>query len=283
MIRLGLAAWLALCGVANAQLNGGGTGFPGPGMPAATGCSEATTFLARTTGLDATHTTAYTTLICGLVTDGVWAKIDLLAVYATQDSTTAVLNLKSTSFSTTVVGSPTFTADRGYTSSGTTNYLNTTFTPSTAGGNFTQNSAHISAWNITTGAGSTDRLIGNALSTTIRTVIRPRNASDQTGLDLNNNTEDLVANTSKDGWFVGNRSASNANQIYRNGSSLGSSATASTGISDQAIVLGTDATGGNSCTGCQIAAASAGSSLSAGDVTNFYNRLRTYMTAVGVP
>jgi hypothetical protein len=29
--------------------------------------------------------------------------------------------------------------------------------------------------------------------------------------------------------------------------------------------------------------ASIGSSLSSTDVTNFYNRLRTYMTAVGVP
>lgn len=31
MIRLVLAAWLALCGVANAQLSGGVGGFPGPG------------------------------------------------------------------------------------------------------------------------------------------------------------------------------------------------------------------------------------------------------------
>jgi len=33
----------------------------------------------------------------------------------------------------------------------------------------------------------------------------------------------------------------------------------------------------------QAAMASIGSSLSSTDATNFYNRLRTYMTAVGVP
>jgi hypothetical protein len=51
-----------------------GVAFPGPGMPAANagpppGCSQATAFLARTSGLDGTHTMAYTNLICGLVTD----------------------------------------------------------------------------------------------------------------------------------------------------------------------------------------------------------------------
>lgn len=44
MIRLAFAFLLSLCVSAQAQLNGGGTGFPGPGMPAASAVTFAITF-----------------------------------------------------------------------------------------------------------------------------------------------------------------------------------------------------------------------------------------------
>lgn len=44
MIRLVLAAWLALCGVANAQLSGGVGGFPGPGTAHTAAASPAYTY-----------------------------------------------------------------------------------------------------------------------------------------------------------------------------------------------------------------------------------------------
>src|SRR6266404_3514163 len=72
-------------------------------------CAQSTAFLARTSGLDTTHTNAYNSLICGLVTNGVFSKFDFLYIYATQNSTTALLNLISTSFNSTVHGAPTFT------------------------------------------------------------------------------------------------------------------------------------------------------------------------------
>jgi hypothetical protein len=110
-----LLALALLTGGANAQMN---SFFPGPGTAhTASGCSEATVFLARTSGLDATHTTAYTDLICGMVTDGIWAKADALYIEATQDSTTSRLNIKSTSFSPlttsggTLLGDPVYTGD----------------------------------------------------------------------------------------------------------------------------------------------------------------------------
>ncbi len=58
-------------------------------------------FLARTSGLDGTHTTAYTNLICGLIADGVWQKLDMLHIYATQNSTTALLNLVQNAYNGT--------------------------------------------------------------------------------------------------------------------------------------------------------------------------------------
>lgn len=112
---LTLCTILALISAAAAQLNGG-LMFPGPGTVHSTGgggCSQATTFLARGT-FDGTHTTAYTNLICGLVTDGLWSKADALVILGTQNTTVAALNLPSTSFTPTITGSPAFTADKGY-------------------------------------------------------------------------------------------------------------------------------------------------------------------------
>jgi hypothetical protein len=91
-----LCITLALaCGPAFAQ---GGMG-PGPGTVHSTGgggftpsCSQSSAFLARTSGLDTTHKTAYDTLICGLVTDALWSSLDALYIFATADATTAGLN-----------------------------------------------------------------------------------------------------------------------------------------------------------------------------------------------
>src|SRR4051812_42354 len=58
-------------------------------------CAASTTFLARTSGLNGTHTNAYNALICGMVADGTWcgSLFDAIYIFATQDSTTALLNL----------------------------------------------------------------------------------------------------------------------------------------------------------------------------------------------
>jgi len=49
------------------------------------------------------------------------------------------------------------------------------------------------------------------------------------------------------------------------------------------ITLGVRKSGTTAGSAYQCAMASIGSSLNGTDATNFYNRLRTYMTAVGVP
>ena len=84
------------------------------------------------------------------------------------------------------------------------------------------------------------------------------------------------------GFYLGNRSGASAAQTYVNGSDIGLTAVNSTALSDRSMaILGSNAAtrvGG----GYQISAASIGGSLTSGQVTSFYNRLRTYMTAVGV-
>jgi hypothetical protein len=64
----------------------------------------------------------------------------------------ALLNLISASYAGTAHGSPSFTADLGYTGvdASSTVYIDSNFNPATATTpNFVRDSAHVSAWNIT--------------------------------------------------------------------------------------------------------------------------------------
>ena len=250
-------------------------------------------FLARTSGLDTTHINAYTALINGLVSDGVWSKLDVLHIYATQDSTTALLNLVSTSYNGTANGSPSFTADRGFTgvSGSGTVYIDTGFNPITAvSPKYVNNSAHLSAWlPVNTAPGYSDNMVMGALSSSTGSKIIPRNTSAQAVLQINQAGSNQVVASLADqvGHYLANRSDANNIQGYRNAVSLGTSAASpSGGLCNGSIpVLSGLFTAGPAFAGnpSQVAAASIGSSLSSTDATNFYNRLRTYMTAVGVP
>src|SRR5262249_42332643 len=97
------------------------------------------------------------TLIQGLKADGVWSKLDRLWLLAAENTTSALIDVKNLG-AAGVIGSPTFTANRGY--AGTdlvtaTDYISTNINVSTLGGQYTQNSAHFSVW-ITTNTATTN-------------------------------------------------------------------------------------------------------------------------------
>jgi Bacterial Ig-like domain len=254
--------------------------------------AEYDAFIARTSGLDATHLAAYQGLIDGLVADGVWSKFDVLYVFATQDSTTALLNLISSSFNATANGAPTFTTDRGYTGvdSSSTVFLDTGFNPVTASSpKFTQNNGHVSTWNNTNVlAGSAGgRTVGlGDVGLTTRTLINPRYSDNNAYFRLNSSTATAgVANTDSRGHYVATRDSSTTLKGYI--SKVDQSAPSDTSaapFNGTFHVLGSRlGTAGSFGAGIQVASASIGSHLSATDVTNFHDRLRTYLTAVGVP
>lgn len=256
------------------------------------GLNPVTNFLARTSGLDTTHVNAYTALINGLVADGIWYKLDVLHIYATQDTATAQLNLVSSSYPATLNGSPTFTVDRGYTGSegSTTVYINTSFNPTTAPSpKYTQNSAHLSVWNLTSGT-NTAASMGTANASGIVggtgvNVVQTRYPDNISYWRINVPAGGQSANVgSSVGHYHGNRSGASAWQAYRNGASATSGSDASIAINNMDIyAIGYHATTGAVGCGQQQAAISIGSSLNGTEALAFYNRLRTYMTAVGVP
>jgi hypothetical protein len=252
----------------------------------------ATLFLARTSGLDSTHTTAYTNLINGLVSDGVWSKLDVLYVFATADTTTALLNLKSANFTGITHGPPTFTVDRGFTGAdlSTTIWIDSGFNATTASGaGFTANSCHISAWVDTNGAsnivigieGDTGTNRTNIYpwnSTTGNSEFRINDSGSSAGVSIGNST----------GHWVASRTSSTVSTGYRNGSSVATpNAAAGTLQNGNIYVLAVhnivNGASGYHGSSQQVSAASIGAGLSSTDASNFYTRLRTYMTAVGVP
>ena len=246
-------------------------------------CLTAVTFLARTSGLDATHTNAYAALICGLVDDGIWTKLDALYVFATQDQTTANLNLVSTSLGISPQGSPTWTADRGYAGveNGSGVYLFNNFTPS--GTLFTTNNAHASVWSNSSGqsVGEQFSLFGGGGGII---QIEARNTSDQAKFFLNSTSGITVTSTNGIGFFAVNMSGGNTLDAYKDGSSVGTLSIAASGSWGGPLPYlasnnfpGTVVHG----TGNQISAASLGDSLTATEHANLSSRVHTFMTAVG--
>jgi hypothetical protein len=283
----------------------GGLQFPGPGTAhSAAGCSEATTFLARTTGLSGTETTAYTTLICGLVTDGTWTKFDALYIFATNSNTTARLNLVSTNFALTEdLNTPTFTVDRGYTMNPTginPTPLGSNFRPdggSAGGGGCagapcgTLNNAgyFIHIRNARSTTGGAEPAVGAGGANGNYYYFLPLNAG---GLlaDLNDGIFGAATAPSDISglWFANRANSSSTVTVYRNASSYGTIANTSGAIPTSVTVsfgcLNTNTgynTGQCSPQGDEYAAAGIGGGFSTAEMASVSNRILTYLTAVG--
>jgi hypothetical protein len=251
-------------------------------------CTESRAFFIRAPGLDNTHFAAYDALICGLVTDGVFPLLDVLQIYATQDLSTAELNLISSSYSATQPGGGStflFTVDRGFTgvAGQTCEYLDVGFNASTASSpNYVQNSAHISAWSVVDAGAQNLALMGNISGGD--TLIYPQ-WIDNNAYYRVNATGPSVAAASPVGHYLANRSDSVNIQGYRNAVSVvTSNASTSSPVPTGNFTVGITAAGcGGTGNPQEVAMISIGRSQTPTQVTNFYNRLRTYMTTVGVP
>ena len=204
----------------------------------ASSCTQSTNFLARGSGFSKQNNVNYNSLLCGLNSDGDLSNIDALYVLAAPTSSVAALNLISTSDSLVSHGTITFAANQGYTGDGSTGYLDTQFVPSSAGGNFTQNSATIAAY-----------------------VLNPRtanlNVSEIAGGDVNsysliqgtfngfagfavneNSAGDSVGNGNAQGWWIAQRTSASVTQGYLNGATFGgTNADASTGLSTVSLFI----------------------------------------------
>ena len=119
------------------------------------------------TAPSAAQQTLQNTLVTDLKTAGVWSKLDLFYVFATDgDSDYATLNWKApSSFQLTKTNSPTFTANQGFAQSGTA-YLDSGFVLETDATNYTRDDAGVFVGFPTLGSAnqSNSRPLGTSLT-----------------------------------------------------------------------------------------------------------------------
>lgn len=277
-----LALWLtALPGLAQAQ-----TTFPGfpPGVfqtraaldgPPPSGCTEASNFLGRVTSQSGTYQTAITNFICGLVSNGIFAKADAAYLLRAHESATGYTNLISSSFGISESGNVSFISDQGVTSRGGS--LLTGFNPTTASTpKYVQNSGTIAARSETS-ALILGPLIGNPTPAGTTDTIYPRYTGDVDFWRVNQATNNSTTATDGSGLWIAVRSGATTNVLYRNGASFDTSSTASVAPANQEIMLLKHDT--EFYTGI-VTFAFIGSALDATDAANLNTLLNTYLAAV---
>lgn len=222
--------------------------------------------------------------IVALKAAGLWTKFDAFYMLAAETAQAARQNWVQDAFNLSAINAPTFTADRGYTGDGSSSYLNTNLSPSTAT-QFTKNSAHISVADRTSRAGITKFQIGAQNGSGIGGYIVTRDASNLAHFPLNDGdaVAGQFANTTSAGRFVGSRTGSALRAGYMNGASLGTSTElAASGTSAFNFYIGgLDNSGSLLASADQLSQASFGAGLSSGDVTAFDAAIAAYLTAVG--
>lgn len=238
---------LALVAAANAQVwimspSGGGQVQSGPPVLS---CTQATTFLARTSSFTQAQKNTYSNAICSLVNSGTFAKLDALYILAAPNQAASLLNLVSTSFSLTINATMTFGANAGWMGDASTGYLNTNFTPSTAGGHYAVGSAslgvfitdprqNIESWSA---MGVLDSTFTYSATLSPLTAGQPTNSI--CGIGTGTNSGDSTV-TSAQGLWVCNQTggAAGTQSLYHNTTDLNDQTADSSTIPDGPIVIG---------------------------------------------
>lgn len=161
-----------------------------------------------------------------LVSAGIFTELDRLFVYATEIQSNGLTSLVNpTSTAAAEVNSPAWVQYQGYTGNGTTSYVNTNYVPST-GVKFVRDSASMGLYLRTNTAASSNDF---GCLATREDIIIPRFGDGNLYYRLNDATYTAHANSRSDGLISIARTASNAREAFRNGVSIGTSTTASTG------------------------------------------------------
>jgi hypothetical protein len=251
-------------------------------------CAQATAYLARTTGgNEGGNAVNMTALICGLVTDGVidgtltgvagcGTYLDALYILAQQNVADAKLNLCGTGY-TLPTNTATFTAYQGY-SAFPVPAIDTGFDPSLSTTKYSTNSGSISAWayNLPDDTKAQLRTTANSVITYLFATL-----GGSFYCAINNTNDTFIAHANSIGLWGCERSSSTNMAFYLNGANIGTGTNTAASNYASHIFLGGGADAYN--TTKTISEAHIGGLLGPTRQLAFYNRLRTYMTAVGVP
>jgi len=269
------------------ESNGWGNVYPVSSYDAAT---QALLDQATTDGYTAASgsvLTALDNLIIALKADGIWTKVDILYVMATNgDVDFATYNLKDpTTFKLTNNGA-TFTSLEGFTGDGVNDYLNTGWQPSVDASQFTQNAASFGVYQRTNTAGDLDVMMSSNQTVANRRTIYAdwnRVSNPDYKYCTGSSATSSDSNVSNVGLNFINRANSTQIAVYTDGTlfeTISSTSTSSFSAVDTTILASNNngAISRHSVNQCSMAFI--GGDLSA-EASDFYNAIQAYMTSLG--
>ena len=220
-------------------------------------------------------------LIKSLKADGNWSLLDRLwirAAYNQQGANISLVNPSSSQSTTTT--SPGWVQFQGYTGDGASSYVNTLFTPSTQGVNFTQNNSCQFFYSRT--ESQENSLMGGAGAANLHgTHMNIRTVSDTIQCRLNATTAvATVANTTSLGLFTTERTSTTNVNYKRNGVLLGSASVLSTGITNVICFEGANNANGVAANFSLRQIAISGYGSASIDAVKFFASTNAYMASI---
>lgn len=221
--------------------------------------------------------TAGNTMVAALKAAGIWNKLDLLYVFATNgDSNFATLNwMNPASFQCTLFNSPTFTSLEGFTGNGSNAYMSTGYNPSTHGVNWQLNSCSLGYYT------------RNAVPVAVRTEFGVYQISANAGTysygasayAVNSNVLATPVNNTSAGLRHINRAVAGSSTKIVNGGTPQTSTSASSVIPN-ALVQFLRRSDGVFYSSLQVSLGFVGGDLSS-EATTLFNIVEAYMDALG--
>lgn len=243
--------------------------------------------------LSAARKALYHTMICSMVSSGVWSKMDALYIFAAPDRITAKTNLVSANFLLTenvggTTSPPSFQPDQGFQGNRVINgpYLALNYNPATFGGQLTAASAHVATWIVTAGTGGSTWGVGTSGSDPPgEGYLLPGGTNLQGQL---NSVGNEFPQQPSGGVTTGDQALSRATSttlaFYINAGLLGTSTVGAGALLNQSNTRWLGDLQGNDYFNGVLGEADIGSGFSTTDMTNSYNAKHTFLQAVaGVP
>lgn len=241
---------------------------------------ETNALLARLSSApDATHKIQINTMLASIKAAGVLSKCDGLYVNTMPVVGQIVENWASTSYDQANSGG-TFTADSGVAGNGTSAYLSTAFNPSTASSpQYARDSAHVWCYSLSTAASSGSYEVGSVgTGTTSLSTGRSDQANAPRG-GINGPFVNYPVQADCEGMYILSRTSSTLCTMYKNGSSIGTDSSASSGppASTALTALRYNTTYSDKA----LAAWGFGGGLSGAEAAALSSAVTTYLTARG--
>ena len=154
--------------------------------------------------------------------NGFWDEADVIAVFDAETSQAGLVNWKNPAHTFTLVNSPTFTVDQGFTGNGTSSYIDLNWNPSVDAVKMTLNSTGMHCSSRSAGSAN-GVLVGGGDNNIHMLSVSPKWGDGKlyTRINQPNATFLNAINGDFAGDYTSKRTASNAIEVFKDGSSLG--------------------------------------------------------------